>query len=223
MRTLVSGCLVASLLAVSAPAHAMGVYVNFSVIAWNADGSSALLTRDGSSSATAGATHDYILVSASDRTPVVFTFSDTQDPDAATEHVDHDACVKAAGALAKALTAKHFKGVTVKADHCTATRDVVAVSADAAKAAAAAKVTPPFKRGKTPRDATSYAAAQAAFGSGAPSDGTDDEIAAASGVMAIVLSGENGDSSRPAHVAVYVPSKSGTSADRWIEDLRDVR
>src|ERR1700733_7626112 len=135
MRTLWSGVVVASLLfAVSGSAHAMGVYVTFSVIAWNADGSSALLTRDTSSSATAGTTHDYILVSAADKTPVVFTFSDMQDPDTATEHVDHDACVRAAGALEKVLTAKRFKGVAVKGEHCTAKRDVVVVSADAAKA-----------------------------------------------------------------------------------------
>ena len=114
-------------------ANAMGVYITVNFVAWSGDGGAALLARDETSSATAGAKHEYILVNGTDK-PVAFTFTNTLDPDKAHEQIDKAACTKTADKLTKALAAGKFTGIDVKAASCAGSkRDVVVVSADVAK------------------------------------------------------------------------------------------
>jgi hypothetical protein len=189
----------------------MGVYIDLDLVAWSDDGSSALVTRTTSSSAGGGVGHDYILVTSGDKHPVVAAISDTQDPDHATEHVDRAACAKAALSLAKAVAAKHFRGVTIHADRCAAKRDVVAVNAEAARVAATSWIAKPVQRAATDRETAGWAIAKKVTVD--PSD-----VSAASAKLFLVFTGYNGDSSGPAHVAVFDADQSVL-----IDDLRGVK
>ncbi len=207
MRNLLfASLLVGGLLAVATPAHAMGVYIVLDVVAWNADGTAALVTRSDSSSAEAGASYDYLIVTTTDKTPASFTFTNTRDPDKTTEHVTAATCGKTATAFTAALAKHKFKGVTAKTNQCkVARREVVVIDKDAnkvAKDAAAAGAA------GSSRAVASDAAIKAENSNG---DGT---AVTANGQLVIVLSGANGDGSAPAHAAVYA---AGT---RVIEDLR---
>src|SRR5436190_933702 len=103
-----------AILLVAAPAHAMGSYINFEVIAWNGDGSAALIERTGSGSATAGTSHVLEIVTAGEKDPFMVSFNDTQDPDKATQHVDAKACRAAVVAMKAALAARKFTGITLR-------------------------------------------------------------------------------------------------------------
>ena len=173
-------------------AHAMGVYINHELVAWNDDGTAALISQTTSSSGTAGMGHVYILVSADGSKPLVVSFDNTMDPDTATQHVDELACGKAVDTLHYALAARRFKGVNLRKEQCKGARDVVAVTP-----AATADVTSSIQH---------------------VGDGI---LASRSGALILVLSGENGDSSQPAHVAVYKPSKAGLVA--IVDDVRAIK
>ena len=191
-------------------ADAMGLYVNFDVIAWNADSTSALVTRDTSGSAMAGSSHDYIVVTAGETAPIITKFTDLADPDKSTEHVDKATCVKAAAAFEKVLAAKHFKGVSIKSDQCSsAKRAVVVVSPDAAQLAALSWLSTPAKRAASARETAGWAADKAA--------GSGNDVAALTDKLILVFSGGNGDSSWMAHVATYVGGKA------QIADLRGMK
>ena len=192
------------ILLVASRAHAMGVYITFNLVAWSSDGSSALLVRDEASSGTVGSSHGYVLVSATDK-PVTYMETDTLDPDKATEKVTPAICKKTGEDLSKALAAKKFKGVDVKAGGCTAT-----VSADVAKAAKASIT-------DKPKAGSPGEAAIKLVNYSSPNAPT--QAALTSGKLVLVLYGDNGDSSTPAHVDVLVPAAKGGFTNQG--DLRN--
>jgi hypothetical protein len=180
---------IATILLVASSAHAMGVYITHELVAWNDDGTAALISQTTSSSGTAGMTHAYILVSADGSKPLVVSFDDTQDPDATTQHVDEIACGKAVDTLHYALVAHRFSGVNLRKEQCKAARDVVAL---------------------TPATMTDVASSVQQLGDG--------NLASKSGALILVLSGENADSSRAAHVKVFKSGKAGLAV--VVDDLR---
>jgi hypothetical protein len=122
----------------SAPAHAMGADVSVDLVAWNADGSAALVRRttlwDGQRQSK------YVIVA--DAEPVSAMFDDGRDT---TQNVDDAGCIKAAGALTRALAADQFRGVTVHADRCAGARaSIVAVDPDVARDVARSWVVVPI-------------------------------------------------------------------------------
>jgi hypothetical protein len=161
-------------------AHAMGVYIDHVLVAWNDDGTAALISQTSSSSGTEGTARSYILVSADGAKPLVVSFDNTRDADTATQHVDEIACGKAVDTLHYALAAYHFRGVNLRKEQCKAARDVVAL---------------------TPTTTADVASSVQQLGDGV--------IASRSGALILVIAGENGDGSRSAHVAVYRPGKAG--------------
>jgi hypothetical protein len=198
---------VASVLGVAAPrpAQAMGRYTTLNVVAWSADGSAALVLRSTTSSGTAGEARQYALVTAGEAKPASFVFFDTTDPEAPKQTVAAKSCEAAAVALVKALTVHHFKGVAVDRARCkTADRQVVAVSPEAALVASLAYVAAPKAHDATPRE-TAAAAALAV---------QDGDALALSDKLVLVLFGENGNDSKPAHGAVFAGGK------KVVEDLR---
>lgn len=192
----------------------MGTYITHDVVAWSADGASVLIHRTGSSSGDAGTSNHYLLVSAGDPHPLVVSFTNTRDPERATEHVGAAACSKAVDELARALAARRFRGVALRREQCKNTkREVVAVSADTAAATAMSWVASPIVRTASPRE---IASAQAATLAG----GEPGDVSTTTGALILVSTGINGDSSGPAHVAVMHRTKSGYV--RLVDDLRDV-
>ena len=209
MRSLL---LAAAIIAIPSAAHAMGVYVDIHVVAWNADGTAALLTRNSSSSGTVGKTQQFVLVGVGDKAAQGFTFDDTQDPDQPTQQVDAAACAKDAATLTKALAARHFKGVKVRADHCKSDRAVVTVTAAETRRATASKVadlTAP--KAKAVHDAIVQAL-------GALPDGDDNEYFSASGKL--IVAGTGGLDDGGFHQQVEIIDASTSPAKVAVENLR---
>jgi hypothetical protein len=186
-------------------ALAMGYYSDVTLAAWSSDGAAALVTRDTSSSGTAGNTHTYVVVTTSGETE--FTFDDTQDPDKAGQKVSVASCRKQAGELGKALAAGGFKGVRIDADRCAGKRDVVTITADAQRAVEASWVALPVSRQPTQREQLALDVAK-----GIGREGLD--VATTTGKLVLVFWGENGDSTGPAHASAF----AGTT--QVVEDLR---
>jgi hypothetical protein len=86
-------------------AEAMGSYVNFEVLAWSTDGSSALLSRVATSSAESGAVIDRIIVTAGDPKPLVFTIADAREEPIAEKQIAINR-----RALERAMSARGFCG-----------------------------------------------------------------------------------------------------------------
>lgn len=176
----------------STTAHAMGTYITLELVAWSDDGTTAIVKRTTSSSGTAGAATEYILVGTRDA-PTVTSFHSTLSPDTASEQIDTTACTKAGDAFAQLVTHRRFSGVVLHRDRCkTAERDVVTITPAGASLAAASSV--PI------------------------SEGDGDTMATRTGALLVMFTGENGDSSRPAHAKVLVPTPTGLQV-RF--DLRD--
>src|SRR3954470_3398851 len=98
MRTLLAAALL--LAALASRAHAMGVYITVTLVAWNTDGTAALVTRDTSSSGAAGSSHEYLIVTA-DTDPVAFSFDDTTDEAGpASQKITAATCARTADDLA---------------------------------------------------------------------------------------------------------------------------
>ena len=89
----------AAIVSVAAPAHAMGVYINFEAVAWSRDGKSALVTRSESSSGLEGTRVDYLVITAG-REPLTFTMQATRDYD--RPDVDTAAAARTFARVAKA-------------------------------------------------------------------------------------------------------------------------
>jgi hypothetical protein len=201
MHLFTSSIIVATVALASANAHAMGRYVNLDLVAWNTDGTAAIVERSETSSGQAGTGHDYLLVVAGEQSPKVFTFTNTLDADTATEHVDAATCVRTAKDLERAIKSKHFSGVTVKSDACKlAARPVVGFSSTTTTAVAKSWIAN-LDRPATPREVAALAAMRAAVG---PDD--EGEVATLTGKLVIVLWGINGDSSARAHGAGITPT-----------------
>jgi hypothetical protein len=209
----------------SVPAYAMGRYVNLELVAWNADGSAALVVRTVTSSGTVGMTQNYILVAAGAK-PRVFTFDDTQDGDTISQKVDRASCLRAADALSRELVAKRFRA-SIRRAGCNGDRAVVLVPAATLNDATASILTTPPKGPASPREVAMWEAAKAVVGA----DGFELDAARASvaakataggvttlgvtaGPLIVVLWGENGDATGPAHAATVEKSVIGP-------DLRD--
>jgi hypothetical protein len=204
-------------LLVATPAHAMGTYIDHELVAWSSDGKSVLVHRTTSSSATSGIAERYLLISAGDKSPLTVSFTNTQDPDRATQHVDAAACVKAVDQLEGALAAKKFRGVTLRREQCKTKRDVVVVAADTAREAALSWVATPIERTASARETGSVQATKLALAS-RPDEAAD--VSSMTGQLVLVFYGQNGDSSGPAHVVVM--QQTTTGYDQLIEDLRGV-
>jgi hypothetical protein len=180
----------------SVPAYAMGRYVNLELRAWNADGSAALVARTETSSGTVGTTHTFILVAAGAQ-PREFTFDDTQDGDTAVQKVDRASCLRAADALSRELATKRFR-VTIRRAACDGDRGVVTVPLATLRESVDSMLTAPPNGPASPRQTAMWDAAKAVVGG----DLSNVVVAAKSGALVVVLWGENGDSSGPAHATV---------------------
>ena len=97
----------AAIVFVAVPAHAMGSYVDFEVVAWSRDGKSALVTRTATSSGMEGVRLDYIVITAG-REPLVFTTQATKDYD--QPHID---TARAAHRLERVAKARGLDGRAV--------------------------------------------------------------------------------------------------------------
>ena len=180
----------------------MGSYSSYELVAWNDDGSSALLIHSGSSSGDAGASQSYILAGAGDKKTLDFELTNTRDPDTAHEKITAAACTKAADALEKALAAHHYKGVALHKDRCsTAKRDVVAIDAATAQAAELSWVATPGVRPPSAREDAAWKLARLEKHDGAT------DVAATSGKLVLVMWGESGDSSAPKYGVAYAGGK----------------
>jgi hypothetical protein len=177
-----------ALVAIPTSAHAMGGYTSLAVVAWSDDGSAVLLTHDSSSSGTVGSTHSYLLIGAGDTAPAAFTFDDTQDPDTVSQKVDVATCQDDADRLRNALADKGFRGVKIRTDHCKSDRAVVSISRAASKRVAKSRP------------------------AGAPG------VFTATGVLIVIVAGENGDDSPGAHAMVIEAGESGPAV--LVDDLR---
>jgi hypothetical protein len=192
----------------SVPAYAMGRYVNLELVAWNGDGSAALVVRTETSSGTVGMTQNYILVAAGAK-PRVFTFNDTQDGDTISQKVDRASCLRDADALSRELVAKHFRA-SIRRAGCNGDRAVVMLPAATLNDAAASVLTTPPKGPASPRETAMWDAAKTVVGDVADARASVASKATAGGVttlgvtagpLIVVLWGENGDATGPAHAA----------------------
>ena len=93
-----------AIVCIAVPAHAMGSYVDFTVIAWSRDGKSALVEREATSSGLEGRRIDDIVITAG-RMPLVFTTQATKDYD--QPHVD---TARAARELDRVVKARGLAG-----------------------------------------------------------------------------------------------------------------
>jgi hypothetical protein len=192
----------------SVPAYAMGRYVNLELVAWNADGSAALVVRTETSSGTVGMTQNYILVAVGAQ-PRVFTFNDTQDGDTSSQKVDRASCLRAADALSRELVVKRFRA-SIRRAGCNGDRAVVLLPAATLHDAAASLLTTPPKGPTSPRETAMWEAAKvvardvddarASVASKATAGGVT-RLGVTAGPLILVLWGENGDSTGPAHAA----------------------
>jgi hypothetical protein len=201
------------ILLISSPAHAMGRYVQLGLIAWNADGTAALFTRESSSSGTVGATFEYVLVAAGASEPLVVSFNDTQDGDTRAQKVDQAACIRAAVTLQRALVAKRFRGVVVQQARCRDTRGVVGVLPEASRLVDGSWIAKPVHREPTARETASWEAAKLMQ---LGDEGSD--VASLTGSLVVVLYGVNGDNTPLAHATVLEVTRDGPRV--LVEDLR---
>jgi hypothetical protein len=213
MRSLVLA--VSMVAALATRASAMGSYVQYGVVAWNADGTAALMTETSSSSGTEGSGFRFIVVGARDAAPYTTSFDDTQNPDDRHQKIDVRTCIANAAALKRTLATHRFRGVTVRASHCKTDREVVAIDLKAAATMESSHVGDlTQRRATTALDLRIEAAVTRALGD-IP---VDADVVSLTGALVIVLSGVNGDESFPAHAAVI--SATQTSAKIVVEDLR---
>lgn len=112
VRTIV---ILALLVAAAGPAHAMGSDVSYDLVAWNQDGSSALLRRTASSEGDASVS--YVLATVDDDPRLDVVVSQTERASRA-QQVDRATCTESLRDLARALAAHHFRGVTVHPARC---------------------------------------------------------------------------------------------------------
>jgi hypothetical protein len=148
---------VAVLLLVAAPAHAMGTDVSFGLIAWNADGTSALLSR--STSWDRETTDGFVVISTGEKAPEVFDVSHVDSANGAqTQLVDKAACAKALSGLQSALSKHGFTAdVSVRKAGCDHVdrSDAIQISGGAG-GVAASWVAMPMGRTPTARERTSW-------------------------------------------------------------------
>jgi hypothetical protein len=206
----VRALLVVALVTIPASAHAMGYYEDLTIVAWSSDGRAVLVTRDESSSATAGARREYVVVGIDHPTPVVVAFDDTTDEDTATQHIDVATCQKNARILKKALAANHFRGVAIHAGQCKGARAVVAISKAAADAVTAADLGELDQR-RSRTDFEDIVAGKLTDALGALPFG---DVASATGDLVLVLDGEDGAGGGPTDAKVIADGKV------LVDDLR---
>jgi hypothetical protein len=196
-------------LADPSPAHAMGSYISYTLVAWSDDGASALLTEWHASSATAGSSVTYVLVGAADgaATPARYAFDNTVDPDHAKQRITAAECGKAAASLASDLTAHHFKGVAVRKDRCTdaGRATVVTIDATAARTAEMSWVAQPVARRASPREEAAWKLA-ATVTAVEPKAAAPD-VASTTGKLVLVCYGQSGDSSGPKYCTAFAGTK----------------
>ena len=159
--------IIVMLMLLTSHAHAMGSDVQLELVAWNGDGSSALLLQRVHAAETVGDTANYVVVTVKEPKPLMVPFSDTthERREPAKQGVDLDTCVNAMGTLKKALEAKNFRGVTVVADRCkSAERNVVSVTTEAGTAVQLSWVATPKGRAPYDREKAAWGAAKAAVG-----------------------------------------------------------
>jgi hypothetical protein len=201
------------LVAAPTPARAMGRYIDYDVVAWNDDGTAALLSRIESSSGTVGVSRRYVLTGVGDRAPLVVSFDNTLDPDVDSQKIDRATCVRDALRLSSALATRRFRGVGVRADRCRTDRAVVAPSKSEAARVASSRLgdlrqqKPATMMGREVRDALVHA-----FGS-VPQG----EALSATGALTILRFGDDDDGPRIAPTAVIVGR--GAAATVLVPDL----
>lgn len=157
MKTL--GLVLGLLAASTGTAAAMGSDVSVDLVAWNRDGSAAVLAthtfRDGDRSTR------YSIVAVGAKPVEAAVSQTTRDSGRDDEQIGLAACKQATAQLAAALTAHHFDGVVAKSARCSdAKRDIVVVTAAVSDAADRSWVALPQGRSPTARELASWNAAK---------------------------------------------------------------
>ncbi|HEY4175776.1 MAG TPA: hypothetical protein VGM90_03040 [Kofleriaceae bacterium] len=112
-------------------AHAMGCDDDAALVAWNKDGSAALLEEHSMCQGDRGTTFSIVDVTGTTTVAVLSHTSRTNGADVDSEAAAD--CNKAARSLANDLTAHHFLGVTVSVAACKGDRQKIVGVSDAAK------------------------------------------------------------------------------------------
>ena len=115
--------LAAVVLALPHTAHAMGCDDDATLVAWNKDGSAALLEEHSQCDGDRGTTFSIVDVTGTSTVAVLSHTSRTNGADVESEAAAD--CNKAARLLANDLTAHHFLGVTVSVTACKGDRQKV--------------------------------------------------------------------------------------------------
>jgi hypothetical protein len=209
---------IAPLLLAAATAHAMGTDVSTQLIAWNADGSVALLAtatnRDGDKSTS------YALLSATDPLLTAAISRTVRANSMDNEAISVADCTAAAHQLARALDAAKFAGVTVHADACKGDRrKVLAIGGAQQRAVEQSWVAlPQGGRVATPREQAGLDALVIAepdyqpiapnqLASGQQCRGID--VASASGKLVLVISSFLCGNPAKTRVRAFAPDKTG--------------
>jgi hypothetical protein len=120
----VRSAIVLAVLLTSGAANAMGSDRLVDLVAWNSDGSAALLRstsfRDGDTGLS------YAIIAADGPATNAVVSATTRDSGKDLEQIDTGSCRRAVRELATAIAARHFDNVLVRADDCAGNRTAIA-------------------------------------------------------------------------------------------------
>ncbi len=208
----------------STAAHAMGTSYYAELVAWSADGSSALVRhqseRDGDT------TESYDVISAGDKQAPHLQISGVSWVDDKHPHaqaIDQATCRMAVKTLQASLTAHGFRDVSLHAEVCA--KDVrgglVTVGAEVERAVASSWVALPMGRAASARERATWDAVATALPDakvGFPVGPGEPTLDAANSVrMILVFDGLGGGSPERTNVLAFVPAKK-TSYALLLED-----
>jgi len=192
------------LLGSSVPAFATSANVSIELVAWNADGTAALLYTH--TSIAGDTTDNYTVVGVDDQQQLAVQI--------AGQSVDATACEKAMAALATSIAAHKFAGITLRPDRCGADTLDAAVTTSPS-ITAAAKTSRIGNPGRTPRDRQIWAAFEFATGAKMPAkplpgpDVRSAAIATKTGKLVIALLSPARGSPASTELLAFVPVKNG--------------
>lgn len=197
------------LLGSTGPALAMGTDVSIDLVAWNADGTAALLHT--STSFDGDTTDLYSVVGVGDKPELAVQIAGSSSH---VQTVDLTECAKAMAALAKSIAAHKFAGVTLRPDRCGVDKrdDAVTTSPSVTAAAKASIISNP---GTTSRDKQIWAAFKTATSTDIPAnpdpntDYPSAEIATKNGKLVIALFTPSRGFPIRTQLLAFVPAKDG--------------
>jgi hypothetical protein len=217
--------IVLAMLAAAGRANAMGADRYRELIAWNNDGSAALVEQRIVQNVSLDRSRQYIIVAAGVK-PIEIEISriDHGSQSKDVETIDAAACAKALKRLGSALAANHFDGVATSADRCKdADRNVVHVTATVALDVERSWVALPQQRTPTVRERTSWAVVDKLYRDYQPFLPASDcgannvhdtiDVANRSGKLVLVFSAQICNSPTRVEIHGFAPDGHGGYAD----------